>query len=228
MLPILFKPHCVNTFGPSQDGLHFPDNIFKCSFLNENVWISIKISLKFLPTVPNNNIPSLFQIMVWRRSGDKPLSETMVISWLTHICVTQPQWVKQWKTRVIGLTAAWYKLVLLPCRGWGIQAVLVITHVRELPWNTWLPPEKHQPLAASRTRFQYPIRCLIVRSRKVSELRDLYLELSDHCEMWQMPWQHCCWCPCRICEWYDDSNYRSLSFETSRDLTIICLIRYWK
>ena len=44
---------------------------------------------------PNNNIPSLFQIMAWRRSGNKPLSETMVISWLTHICVTRPQWVKK-------------------------------------------------------------------------------------------------------------------------------------
>ena len=25
------------------------DNILKCIFLNENVWISIKISLKFIP-----------------------------------------------------------------------------------------------------------------------------------------------------------------------------------
>ena len=55
----------------------------------------IKISLKFLPKGPNNNTPSLFQIMAWRRSGDKPLSEPMMISWLTHICVTRPQWVLQ-------------------------------------------------------------------------------------------------------------------------------------
>ena len=32
--------------------------------------------------------------MAWRRPGDKPLSEPMVISLLTHICVTLPQWVK--------------------------------------------------------------------------------------------------------------------------------------
>ena len=46
--------------------------------MNENVWISIKISLKFVPKGPINNIPALVQIMTWRRSGDKPLSEPMI------------------------------------------------------------------------------------------------------------------------------------------------------
>ena len=32
--------------------------------------------------------------MAWRRPGDKPLSELMMVSLLTHICVTRPQWVK--------------------------------------------------------------------------------------------------------------------------------------
>ena len=27
----------INTFRPRQDGLYFPDSIFKCIFLNENV-----------------------------------------------------------------------------------------------------------------------------------------------------------------------------------------------
>ena len=31
--------------------------------------------------------------MAWHRPGDKPLSEAMVVSVLTHICVTRPQWV---------------------------------------------------------------------------------------------------------------------------------------
>ena len=31
-------------------------------FLNENIWILIKISLKFVPKGPINNIPALFQI----------------------------------------------------------------------------------------------------------------------------------------------------------------------
>ena len=57
----------LNTLRPRKNGCHFPDEIFKCSFLNENVWISIKISLKFVPKVPIDNIPALVQIMAWRR-----------------------------------------------------------------------------------------------------------------------------------------------------------------
>ena len=63
----------------------FSDDIFKSIFLNENVWILIKISLKFVPKGPINNIPSLVQIMAWRRSGDKPLSEPMMVSLLTYM-----------------------------------------------------------------------------------------------------------------------------------------------
>ena len=83
-----------NTLRPRQNGRHFADDIFKCIFLNENVWISIGISLKFVPRGPIINIPALVQIMDWCRSGDKPLSEPMMSILLTHICVTRPQWVK--------------------------------------------------------------------------------------------------------------------------------------
>ena len=76
----------------------FPDDIFKCIFLNENEGISIKISLKFVPKGQINNIPSLVQIMAWRRPGDKPLSEAMMVSLSTHICVTRPQWVNAYPT----------------------------------------------------------------------------------------------------------------------------------
>ena len=58
-----------------------------------NAFSLIKISLKFVPTCPINNIPGLVQIMAWRWPGDKPLSEPMMVSLLTHICVTRPQWV---------------------------------------------------------------------------------------------------------------------------------------
>ena len=57
--------------------------------------ISIKISLKFVPEGSISNIPVLVQIMAWRRPGDKPLSEPMMFSLLTHICVTRPQWVNK-------------------------------------------------------------------------------------------------------------------------------------
>ena len=49
--------------GAETNGRHFTDAIFKWNFLNENVWIPIKISLKFVPKGPINNIPAMVQIM---------------------------------------------------------------------------------------------------------------------------------------------------------------------
>ena len=79
----------LNTLRPRRNGQHFADDIFKHIFFNENVWILIKISLKFVRKGPVYNIPALVQIMAWRR----PLSEPMMDSLPTHICVTLPQWV---------------------------------------------------------------------------------------------------------------------------------------
>ena len=83
----------LNTLRPRQNGRHFADDTFNRIFLKENVRISIKLSLKFVPKSPIDNIPALFQIMAWRRPGHKPLSEPMMVSLLTHICVARPQWV---------------------------------------------------------------------------------------------------------------------------------------
>ena len=81
----------LNTLRLRQNGRHFPDDIFKWIFLNENIWISIKVSLKFVSKGLINNIPALVQIMAWRLPGDKPLSEPMLVSLLRYICVTRPQ-----------------------------------------------------------------------------------------------------------------------------------------
>ena len=86
-----------NTLRPRQNGLHFANDIFIRIFFNKNVWISIKISLKFVPEGLIINIPALVQIMAWRRQGDKPLSEAMMVNLPTHICVSRPQWVKQYR-----------------------------------------------------------------------------------------------------------------------------------
>ena len=83
----------INSLRPRLNRRPFADDIFKCIFLNENEWISPRISLKFVPKGPINNNPALVQIMAWRRSGDKPLSEPLMVSLLTHMCVTRPQWV---------------------------------------------------------------------------------------------------------------------------------------
>ena len=90
----------INTLGPRQHDSHFRDDIFKWIFLNENVWISIEISLKLVPSVPNNSIPALVHIMAWWLTGDKPVSEPMPVCLLTHICITRHEWVKRNSSRV--------------------------------------------------------------------------------------------------------------------------------
>ena len=90
-----WKGMYFNALRPRQNGRHFADDTFKYMFLNENIIISAKILLKFVPKDPINNIPALVQIMAWRRQGDKPLSEPMMVRLLTHICVTRPQYVNE-------------------------------------------------------------------------------------------------------------------------------------
>ena len=53
------RPYWVNTLRLRQNGCRFADDNFKHIFLNENVMISIKISLKCLPKDPINYISTL-------------------------------------------------------------------------------------------------------------------------------------------------------------------------
>ena len=94
----------INTLKPRQNDRHFADDTFKPVFVNENIRISIKISLKFVPKVPINNIPALVHIMARRRPGDKPLSKPMMVCLPTHICVTRPQWVKSFLSACIEMS----------------------------------------------------------------------------------------------------------------------------
>ena len=72
------KSWIFNTLRWRLNGCRFADDTFKRIFLNEYRRILIKISLKLVPKGPINKNPPLAQIMV---------------SLLTHICVTRPQWV---------------------------------------------------------------------------------------------------------------------------------------
>ena len=99
-----------NSLRLRQNGRFFADDTFKRIFLNENIIISTKNSLKFVPEGLINNIPALVLIMVWRRPGDKPLSEPMLVRSLTHICVTRPQWVK-WASSEKHLIFTWQSLL---------------------------------------------------------------------------------------------------------------------
>ena len=65
-------------------GLDKMDAISQTTFSSIFYWMKMyelrfKNSLKFVPKGPINNIPALVQIMAWRRPGDKPLSEPMLV-----------------------------------------------------------------------------------------------------------------------------------------------------
>ena len=141
----------LNTLRPRQDGRHFPEHILRCIFLNENISVSINISLKFVPKGRINNNPALVQIMAWRRSGDKPLPEPMVVRILTHICVIRPQWVK--------MVTYCYLLHLLSSTEMDIWFWQNFHH--RLHWKLWqwsakvsFPLNFHQWLCIDRERCQ--------------------------------------------------------------------------
>ena len=58
------------------------DIIFKCIFLTKDLWITIKISLKFVPKEPIDSKPALVQVMAWRLTGDKPLPKPMMAQFI--------------------------------------------------------------------------------------------------------------------------------------------------
>ena len=71
----------VKALRPRQNGGRFPDDIYN------RIWTEMyKCRI--------NNIPIFVQIMAWRDPDHKPLSEPIIVSLLTHICVTQPQCVR--------------------------------------------------------------------------------------------------------------------------------------
>ena len=66
----------VNTIRSRQNGRHFPDDISKRSFLNENVWIPIDISLNLISKWPYTSIgsddglaPKRRQAIIWTKDG---------------------------------------------------------------------------------------------------------------------------------------------------------------
>ena len=58
----------------------------KAFFLNENLWILLKISLKFVPKVRISSIQTLVQIMAWRRPGNKP-NQWWLVYWRIYASI---------------------------------------------------------------------------------------------------------------------------------------------
>ena len=126
--------HLYNTLRPRQNGRLLADDILEPIFLNENTWIFINISLNVALKGQINNIPTLVQIMAWRRTGDKPLSEPMLIMLLTHICVTRPQWVNLFLRLLCLETDIWHLILYFYsyCIKWQHMhwcSYWIITHI---------------------------------------------------------------------------------------------------
>ena len=98
----------VNTLRSRQDVRHFADDIFTCIVFNENCCILINCHRNMFARVQLTIIEHWFrfwggairrQTIIWTNddglapSGDKPLSEPMMVSLPTHIGVARPQWV---------------------------------------------------------------------------------------------------------------------------------------
>ena len=60
---------------PGQNGRHFANDMFKCIFLNENIWISNMVSLKCVPWGLIDNMAALVQIKALCRPGEPMLTQ---------------------------------------------------------------------------------------------------------------------------------------------------------
>ena len=72
-----FGHHLIH-WGRDRIGTIFADDIFKHIFLNVNCCPFVLILLKCFPNGPIINMPVLVWMVVWCRTGNKPLSEPMV------------------------------------------------------------------------------------------------------------------------------------------------------
>ena len=91
----IYTGSAPNTLRPRQNGRHFPDDIFNCIFLNENIRISLAISLKFVPRRLIKNIPALVQIWLGDiQATSHYLKQWWLVYW-SHICVTRPKLIKR-------------------------------------------------------------------------------------------------------------------------------------
>ena len=115
----------------------FPDDIFKCILFNENIWTSIKISLKF---VPIDIITALVHIMAWCGTGDTIWTNDVLGC---RLCVSRPQWVHEALFFCYILSCGdacwiWMRLTNQSCFWWRNQlAELNSLAPGRFWWNFW-------------------------------------------------------------------------------------------
>ena len=97
------------------NGLHFADNFFKVTFMDENYYILpvLKISLKFVPGGLINNNPALVQIMAWHQIEQVALKISFSANFQAFRCICSMA------DRIFSGDATWqlemHKTALLDC-----------------------------------------------------------------------------------------------------------------
>ena len=84
---------CFNTLRPIQNSRHFPDDIFKYIFLNENIWISLKFSLRFVSMVLIDHIfmrENMKAVKAWKRHYKSVMRCEMFFFSICNKCHFQP------------------------------------------------------------------------------------------------------------------------------------------
>ena len=84
------KWHLLNAFPPGQNGRHFPDDISKCIFMNEEFRILVQMSLNLVPVGPINNKSALILVMAWPQRGTNPLGEPILTQFID--AYMRPSW----------------------------------------------------------------------------------------------------------------------------------------
>ena len=84
-----FNGRWIDLLWPRQNGRQ--GRQFQMHLFNEDVWISLRISLKFVSNGPINNILAMVLVMAPCLPGNRPLSEPVMVSLLTYICATRLQ-----------------------------------------------------------------------------------------------------------------------------------------
>ena len=156
----------ANTLRSRRNGRHFPWHFqmhfceWKCMNLDKN--FQNGAALKFVPKGPVNSIPALVQIMAWRRPGAKPVSESMMVSLLTHIYASPGLdelncWVWKWRVREMCRQWFWWPV---ECATW----VVTWTRVDLLPIGPW------RTTPSSTTAVKFPSKFRNFTQRNGSEI----------------------------------------------------------
>ena len=114
---------------------------------------------------------ALVHIMAWRQSGNKPLSEPMMVSLLTHICIAQPQRVnKQFQIYLLHLNVKilWQKihakifLCKLSSIFWSVclyHCLSYFQHGFQSRWRVMFRKNSHSNLVTMAISLHYECQC---------------------------------------------------------------------